>query len=182
MTPILRATVITDASYCPNTRSGAYGAWITMDSDGLTPLRIRKSGRLQGLPDHAAHAELLAALTGVWYAVQAGARIILLQTDNQQVVEILNGRGKIASNKLIRIYGMIKNEHFGDVKISARHVKGHTTKQDARSFVNRWCDEQAGIHMRALRMERDPGYARKIEKNAIKHPLKWCRRSKESAA
>lgn len=151
----LRATVITDASYCPKTRSAGYGAWITMDSGTSVPLRIRKGGRLKGYPNNPAHAELLAALTGLWYAYKQGARILLLQTDNMEVVAVIKGRAGAPSNLLTMQYREALAEVFVGASISARHVKGHTTIQDARSYVNRWCDAQAGIHMRSLRSERD---------------------------
>lgn len=32
-----------------------------------------------------------------------------------------------------------------------RHVKGHTSTKDARSWVNRWCDRRARNHMQHQR-------------------------------
>jgi ribonuclease HI len=154
----LKATVITDASYCHTTQAGGYGAWITMDSGTQVPLRVRKGGRLKGYPSNPAHAELLAALNGMWFAYTRGARRLLLQTDNLAVVHIINGQVGPKQRSLRDEYVAAQATHFADAVIHARHVKGHSRTQDARSFVNRWCDHEAGVHMRALRAERTPEF------------------------
>jgi len=39
-------------------------------------------------------------------------------------------------------------KHLYGVRVTTRHVKGHTSNPDARSYVNRWCDREAKKHMR----------------------------------
>lgn len=129
-----RATVITDASWCPNTKAGGWATWVAMNKG-----RIKKAGLFKELADTPTQAELWAALNGVWFAVEAGATEVLVQTDCQGVVDQIN-KAQIPDLK-----------YFQGMTIIARHVRGHTKVQDARSFVNRWCDTEARIHMRKQR-------------------------------
>lgn len=147
--PLCKATVITDASFCPTTRAAGFGAWVTLDNAGGPPRRIKKGGRLNKPPQSSEGAEFYAAMNGIWYAYQAGARDILLQTDNMGVVSVINCT--TVKSPLRSVYADIRLAHFQGATIRAKHVKGHTNVQDARSFVNRWCDEVAGKHMRAAR-------------------------------
>lgn len=142
-----RATVITDASYCHETKVGGYGAWITMDGNN----RILKSGVIKGPLPNSTHAELKAVMIGIWLAYQAGARQLLVQTDCMAVVEVLQGKQHGGQADLRRIFREARAIHFPDCSIKGRHVKGHTRTQDARSHVNRWCDEHAGKAMRDFR-------------------------------
>lgn len=128
------ATVITDASWCPNTKAGGWASWVTMSCG-----RIKKAGLFKDLAATPTQAELWAALNGIWFAVEAGATEILIQTDCQGVVDQIN-KAVIPDMK-----------HFTGITIVARHVKGHTEKEEARFYVNRWCDTEAKIHMRKQR-------------------------------
>ena len=145
-----RATVITDASFCHTTRAGGYGIWISMD--GMA--RVQKSGVIKGSPANATDAEFKAALIGIWYAYQCGARVILIQTDCMAVVQTIGGSRSAGQAAYRRALEDAKSKHFPDCSLRARHVKGHTTVADARSYVNRWCDHHAGIAMRAERKNR----------------------------
>jgi hypothetical protein len=55
---------------------------------------------------------------------------------------------------LSRVLGLLKQtqrtSYQGLIppRIQFRHVKAHTRAQDARSWVNRWCDREAKIKMR----------------------------------
>jgi ribonuclease HI len=152
--PSLDATVITDASWCPHTQAGGYGAWVSMKGGPIC-----KAGGLRGLMQTSSHAELLAAMNGIWFAYKAGARNILLQTDNLEVVSIINGTSGIGSRRLCGIYLEALKQHFEGARVIARHVRGHTHSQNSRSFVQRWCDAQASIHMRRRRGEINPAVA-----------------------
>lgn len=134
----MRATIITDASWCPKTKAGGWAVWISADG-----WKHRASGQFKAPPDDNNVAEVLAAINGLALAYRRGARMLLIQSDSVAVATALK-RGK---------WGMkpARDLHFPSCRIEFRHVKGHTRTQDARSYVNRWCDEQARLHMKEMR-------------------------------
>lgn len=131
------ATVITDASFCPNTRAAGWGAWVTLD-DGR---RLKHSGRFRNTPSGVNEAELWAALNGIHIAHHAGALNVLVQTDCAHVVRLFQ-------QGLVDVGSRPPNG-----VVESKHVKGHTTKGEARYWVNRWCDANARRHMIKWRKE-----------------------------
>jgi ribonuclease HI len=116
--------------------------------------RVQKSGVIKGSPQNSTDAEFKAVLIGIWYAYMHGARDILVQTDCLAVVEILRGDSNNGQAKYRAQLADARAAHFPECSLRSRHVKGHTTVADARSYVNRWCDNRAGIAMRAERKNR----------------------------
>lgn len=135
------ATVIVDASFCSRTKAAGWAAWIAHEG-----AKIKKSGQFKERPVNSTTAELLAALCGIWFAYQSGARDILVQSDCTAVIGAVQGRGGHAKQ-----YRDAKLAHFPDASVRAKHVRGHTKTDDARSYCNRWCDSQAKIEMRKQR-------------------------------
>lgn len=143
-----RATVITDASFCHRSKAAGWAAWIRID--GIDD-PIKKYAEFKRPVRSAQEAEMLAAINGIWLAKQYGATQVLVQTDCLAVVHMLEG--------------MTKKPHLKDdftrraasagilgMRFSGRHVRGHTDTQDARSYVNRWCDTKAKTAMRRQRV------------------------------
>ncbi len=137
----MKATVITDASFCHDTKSAGWAAWISPDMGE----RIKRYGTFKRKPAHSAQAELWAAINGITLAAKAGATDIYIQTDCLQVVELINGQ----TEKVYEALMLAKFE--GRPSIKAAHVKGHTRHGAAKFWVNRWCDKHAGIAMREQR-------------------------------
>lgn len=144
----MRATVITDASFCHETKSGGWAAWIAYDKGP----KGQHSGAFRSRPSNSGVAELQAALNGIWLAYQNGARDILIQTDCAAVVHAVQGGGGYAKD-----YRAAKAEHFPQAAVRAKHVRGHTNVADARSWCNRWADGEAKRHMREQREETKRG-------------------------
>ncbi|MEM1345568.1 MAG: reverse transcriptase-like protein [Pseudomonadota bacterium] len=144
-----RATVITDASFCADTRSAGWAAWIKGD-DGLS---IQRSGTFNMPPASSLEAETWAAANGVFLAVSAGARVILLQTDCMTVVHGVQKKGRQAPKIWRKNLKMALETlpYAVDLQLSARHVKGHTRDGAPRSWVNRWCDKHARRAMKEQR-------------------------------
>lgn len=106
--------------------------------------------------DTSSAAELMAVVNGLFFAkmkgiVDAGDHV-LLQTDCQRAIDILEGR----------INTMSKDERAGRKRfyelkreyactVSFRHVKGHTTRTEARYVTNNLCDQRAKAGMRLAR-------------------------------
>lgn len=88
-----------------------------------------------------------ASAIGVFLALQFNVSAILLQTDCLAVIHALKHRG-VRSKHWWDLIRTIEAEH---VPIIGRHVKGHTKNPAARSWVNRWCDDQARKNMREAR-------------------------------
>lgn len=141
----MKATVISDASFCPYTKAAGWAAWIVIDG----PLRIKESGVLRKHCDASNDAELYALLNGIALAVKANPEIdtMWVQTDCNYVLQLIEAKDK----RFFDLYNTLENT---PKTLIPRHVKGHTQIQNARSYVNRWCDEHAGIAMRKERQIR----------------------------
>lgn len=140
----VRATVITDASFDHRTRTGGWAAWIRIDG---VPGPVRRSGILRELAADSSEAEMRASAIGIFIAAQFGATQILVQTDCMTVVHAIKGKG----SRVKAWHEMLAVLPYENLKLQARHVKGHTANPAARSWVNRWCDENAKAQMRLAR-------------------------------
>lgn len=134
-------TVISDASLCHETKAGGWAVWVRVDGG----IRIQQAGPFKRRPDNATEAELWAAINGLTIAYKAGATEVLLQTDSLNVVQMVQ-RNKQSFTGHLRRLGI-------KLRVRAKHVKGHTRVQDARSHCNRWCDKEARRHMKQQRKE-----------------------------
>lgn len=161
------ATLITDASYCSQTKSAGYGFWIASDRS-----RFPGGGEIKQDVNDATVAELFAVVNGLWYAIKGGAVIdrdnVLIQTDCMAVITLIDGdrmprRGQ-EENGYKQLLGIID---MHQLTIEMRHVKGHTMKRDARSITNKLCDSRAKRFMR----ERRKRVLAEVQINIIKEVL-----------
>lgn len=150
-----RATVICDASFCHKTRSGGWAVWINVNyTDGRheNHVRIKQAGQFKSRPRSSEHAEQMACLIGIWFAVKHEAQDVLVQTDCLSLVQTM-GYGTSKKNRREYLDAQLNHwpNHAG--RIQWRHVKGHNLKNvnDRRTYVNDWCDKQAKRYMRAQR-------------------------------
>lgn len=155
------ATMITDASHCPNTKAGGWASWTTRNG-----VRYKYCGALKGLYDSSNEAEFAAICNGLFMLLQnkvvRSGDTLLIQSDNTTA---LNWTGAERSGQMPVYEGMTAKArdlrmrfrelvNDNNLRIRARHVKGHQSNQKgARYYVNNWCDEQAGYHMRKLRQK-----------------------------
>lgn len=147
------ATVITDASFCHETKASAWAAWVRVRS---VRYPIRASGNFKSVNCQSPfQAELFAAANGVALAIANGATTILVQTDCLEVVRVFNGKRSPLPKGVAQSFGKItKMIEQKEVRVTARHVKGHTRRDEPRFYVNRWCDKNAKKHMRTERLAR----------------------------
>lgn len=144
-------TLMTDASFCHDTRAGGYGFWAISERaklGGGGPLKNRVSG--------ACAAEMMAVVNGLDAARKQGVAEtgdhFLVQVDSMDAIARFNGRVQpnhsdekdalIALNAFTREHG---------VTVSFRHVKAHSGKKDQRSRANQHCDRRAKEGMRTAR-------------------------------
>lgn len=143
------ATVITDASYCPNTRAAGYACWVVCDGE-----RHKGAGPVPFRPKSSNEAEIHALYEGVRLCrqkFQAGS--ILIQSDCLGALQRFGLSGNAKKSRYISIRdSAMANRFIGETfLVMCKHVKGHTSKGDARSYVNRWCDSEARKFMKQIR-------------------------------
>ena len=151
-----RATVITDASFCGETRAAGWAAWIRLDG---FPEAVKRYGEFHRPMRNSEEAEMLAVVNGVWIASRLGAERVLVQTDCLAVVRAINGRVKNQKTRGDLTRALATAGVLG-LSLRGRHVKGHTAVDDARSYVNRWCDKHAKKAMNSKRAF----FARSVER------------------
>lgn len=141
------STVITDASFCDKSKVAGWAAWIRVD--GIND-PIKRYGSFRTMPQTSTDAEMLSAINGIWIAKQFGANGVLLQTDCLSVVHLIDGT-TIKRKTKDRWIRYLASAGILDIDLRAKHVRGHTKVDDARSYVNRWCDRNAKMAMREAR-------------------------------
>jgi ribonuclease HI len=143
-------TINTDASFSHEYKIGTFAFWI-VSNEG----RVLHCGKLKGDPINSQECETkcilnaIACLKGLEWK---GVSRVIINTDCYSAISLLRNKKK-ALNKpktawaegLLDKFNLLKK---GLGKIEFRHVKAHTSNSDARSYVNRWCDEKAKEIMR----------------------------------
>ena len=145
----MRATAITDASYCqrPNRQCAGWAAWVKGDN-GLAVKGYGVVKAHDGMTSTT--AELYAALNGLWLAANGGATNVLIRSDCLTVQQAVNGT--LRKQYLIDLWGnAIQSARLEHVVVSAKHVKGHGPVHDRATWVNDWCDNKAKFAMSQAR-------------------------------
>lgn len=147
----MSATIIADASYCSRTKAAGYAYWISADRG-----KHRGRGAPRIPPQDATVAELMAVVVGIVKATNlqlvCRGETVLIQTDCTSVVGLINGNRKAREGQEEEVFNFYRS-HIKqyELHVSARHVKGHTVRKEARFYVNRYCDSQAKKQMRLQR-------------------------------
>ncbi|UPT53012.1 RNase H [Hafnia phage yong3] len=145
----MRITIISDASYCPNTAAAGYGGWVVCNRG-----KAKCSGPLKGAPNSGA-AETMAICNVFWHGlneslIQRGDHIII-QTDCLTAIRVFK-ESKWTSEVQASAFKWLNAQcTLYSLSVEFRHVKGHSTTQDKRSAAQRYCDERAG---EAMKLER----------------------------
>lgn len=144
------ATIIADASFCPDTRAAGFSYWIA-SSNG----KKRGSGAFKGRVHDSMAAETMALVNALHDAMTSGLVLkgdsILFQSDCVAALQCLE-TGTSAKKEIVLIIS--KFQHLvnkGAFVIKFKHVKGHTQNEGARFVVNRICDKFAKKHMQDAR-------------------------------
>lgn len=142
-------TIYVDASFCTNpVKAAGWACWI---KNGFGTWRY--SGRFKKDVATSTDAEMLAIINAVYVARKvAQTTHYHIVSDCLGAIHILQGMGKYTKRraKLRRTFLGILSE----AKFTFAHVKAHTSNSDPRSWVNRYCDQEAKRHMREHRAER----------------------------
>jgi ribonuclease HI len=139
-------TINTDASYSIQQKCGGYAFYIVCDS-----FKIQKSGYFKIHPENPMEAEMMCIANALHVLLHQKAlpktNFIIINSD------CLNCFVRISKNSKDKLGRMIaklirqireKTTIKGSLpKYEFRHVKAHNGTQDARSWVNDWCDKEA---------------------------------------
>lgn len=144
-------TINTDASFCPNKKVGGYAFYIKCDD-----FKITKSGIIREV-----HGSSDAELKAIGNAIHTLLHCkdlpsfawIIVNTDSMVAMKWLKVKKDSGHKSTELVKNLIKRleRRIGGTKIEFRHVKAHSGKADARSWVNEWCDREAKIYMRSQR-------------------------------
>lgn len=142
-------TINTDASFHPSLKYGAYAFWAICNDFKITKSGVFRKKCIN--PDDAEAKCIINALTVILKA-HKGISKIIINTDSLNAIAYLKN-----DKKHIRKYGLIPNKGIEFSRlfcllvkktvIEFRHVKAHSGVDDARSYVNEWCDSESKRRM-----------------------------------
>jgi ribonuclease HI len=139
-------TINTDASFHPDHNVGGYAFYIRCDL-----FKITKAGGFKIQPKNSKEAEMMcignAISTLLAQKELPEARWLIINSDCKYGYEEIR-QGKRGIGKKINVMWQKLILRLGSAKNIFRHVKAHSGKDDARSFVNEWCDKEAKKWMR----------------------------------
>jgi len=147
----MKVTIIADASHCSQSGAAGFGFWIASER-GKRP----GGGPVRDKVDSSSAAEMIALVNAVHQAiadqlVQKGDHV-LFQTDCQAAILAFQGsRTQLTRDekKAKEAFFDLKRKH--EFTFSFRHVKGHTSRPEARFVTNNLCDLRAKQGMRLAR-------------------------------
>lgn len=147
----MRVTIIADASFCDENKVGGYGYWISSD-------RGRRGGgdEFKGRVNTNVIAEMMAICNALYVGiatklVDVGDEV-LLQTDCIPAIDAFCDKLREPCQQTVEVAKKLREaaDEKG-LKITFRHVRGHTQQQAPRYTANRLCDKRAKEAMRRAR-------------------------------
>lgn len=165
-------TIITDASFCPDTFAAGYGVWVASDRG-----RGTFGGPLHGVTD-SGEAEIKAACNGLHHAISNGYVMrgdrILIQLDCMPAISVLSRKCKPRHKEVEALEWIERIASSNGLTLLFRHVKGHNKNcAKPRTLAQTKCDETAYMYMK---MERGKalcgGLKQQINNVAPKKPKK----------
>lgn len=146
----MKVTLMTDASVCGQTGAAGFGYWVVSSRGGYPG-----QGPLQGFIKDSFEGELKAVANALAESVKLN-RIeygdkVLIQLDNSGVVKCLNRTVKVRHSEA-EVISYIRNLVSKlNLKLEARHVKGHTGRKQVKYIANKMCDMRAKHEMKKAR-------------------------------
>ena len=147
-------TVFSDASWCPRTKVGGWGAWAKSER---VQWGVQFSGAFRRLVNGSNEAEIMAAACALASTVRseiaAAGDTILFEIDNAHALRLVTPdaptglRPRTALEKeAIEVLLELKTRH--GLIFRTRQVKGHSGRERRDRFgVNELCDRLARKHM-----------------------------------
>lgn len=147
-------TIIADASYCPELKVAGYGFWAVSDRG-----RLKGGGAVSTSVETNITAEAFAMCNALHEALLGGivksGDSVLIQSDCIGAIQCLNAERTRLNNQERCALDYKENLElsFG-LKITFKHVKGHTNRKEARFKSNNICDFHAKQGLALARMNR----------------------------
>jgi ribonuclease HI len=147
-------TVFSDASWCPKTKAGGWGAWAKSER---VQWGVQFSGAFRRMVTGSNEAEIMAAACALASTlrseVAAMGDTILFEIDNEHALRLVTpdaptGRQPRTDleKEAIEVLLALKTRH--GLIFKTRHVKGHSGRERRDRFgVNELCDRLARKHM-----------------------------------
>lgn len=155
-------TVFSDASWCPRTKVGGWGAWA---KSGRVQWGVQFSGAFRRQANDSNEAELMAAACALASVlgseVATAGDTILFEIDNEHALRLVTHDEQVEirarsalEREAIEVLLELKSRHA--LTFKTRHVKGHSGRQRRDRFgVNELCDRLAKKHMLDARQRAD---------------------------
>lgn len=145
------ATLVVDASWCPDTGAAGYGYWIASDRG-----KLGGGAPLSGVLASSNLAEMRAICSSLFIIQEikfllSGERI-LIQTDSQAAIFAFTKQRDVETTDEKHAVKVFRKLAKG-IEINFRHVKAHTSRAGARFIANNYCDKNAKRSMVIARKE-----------------------------
>lgn len=143
-------TINTDASFIEG--FGGYAFWIVCNE-----FKVLKSGVLRDKVKRPEIAEFKCIINSLHILFKNDCKNvskIIINTDCMNVIHCLSYNQKMINRYNLKkeftlltakFYRLLKGKN---IDVEFRHVKSHTGINDARSYVNEWCDREAKKYAR----------------------------------
>ena len=148
-------TIITDASFCADTKAAGYGIWIAS-----THGRKAFEGILEAPKDNNV-AEAMAIANALWHGIKSNlikpGSNILIQSDSETAIRVAKGEYQSNNPQMTKVteYVLSVKQLFGLV-LRYKHVPGHTKGADSRTRAQINCDSAARRQMQWQRQILQP--------------------------
>ena len=144
-------TILTDASWCPQTKAAGWGAWIATDRG-----KKQTGGAFKSMVPCNTTAEVLAITHALYKAITNGLLFkndtVLIQTDSIPAISLLSttrrSSNQLEADSLFYFMNLCLDNNL---TVHFKHVKAHTNREEARFKANTLCDAIAKNFMRTAR-------------------------------
>jgi ribonuclease HI len=142
-------TINTDASFSKPHKLGGYAFWAISNS-----FKITKSGTFRDKCSDPTDCEIKCIINALMTVIHGcdGVTKIIVNTDSMNAIHVLTNDkaaqnaytgGAKAGEKYRMSFNKVVSTGKSKPTIEFRHVRAHTTKENPRSWVNDWCDNEA---------------------------------------
>lgn len=146
-----RCTLITDASWCPDTKAAGFGGWCA----GTAGSGKVGGAIMEALPTSQV-AEAVAVCNAIWMAMDKGLLVantdLLIQIDNQNVIRLYKDEASPANvheQKAVDWFFAVVEKY--NLNVTFRYIKSHHDEDEARYNCHNLCDKEAKTFMRHRR-------------------------------
>lgn len=143
-------TINTDASWHPLKKAAGYAYFIV-----TSEFKLKGGGVFKTHPKSPTDAEIMAFGNAFTALLSRGRKDppdvswLILNTDSKHGIERVLGDKDALAAEVHDLWKEMKRR-FNLKWMDMRHVKAHSGKDDARSYVNEWCDTEAKSWMRRM--------------------------------